>query len=73
MDGAFISLNRWGVYDLMGGAYVTEWMEHYGLMGGALWPKWVVQLLRSKLLFRLEICSKNAGLQGSSVQSSRVK
>ena len=36
MDGAFISLNRWGVYDLMGGAYVTEWMKHYGLMGGAL-------------------------------------
>ena len=36
MDGAFISLNGWGVYDLMGGAYVTEWMEHYGLMGGAL-------------------------------------
>ena len=27
--------------------------------------KWVGQLRQSKLLFRLEICSKNAGLQGS--------
>ena len=36
IDGAFISLNVWGVYDLMVGAYVTKWMEHYGLMGGAL-------------------------------------
>ena len=27
--------------------------------------KWVGQLRQSKLLFHLEICSKNAGLQGS--------
>ena len=36
MDGTFISLNGWGVYDLMGGAFVTQWVGHYGLMGEAL-------------------------------------
>ena len=32
-----------------------------------LWLKWVGQLWQSKLLFCLEICSKNAGLQGSTL------
>ena len=31
-------------------------------MGGALWLKWVGQLWQSKMLFRLETCSKIAGL-----------
>ena len=44
-------LNGWGIYDL------RVW----------LWLKWVGQLWQSKLLFRLEICSKNAGLQGSTL------
>ena len=49
---------------------IWEWVI-YGLMGGAfrvwLWLKWVGQLWQRKLLFRLETCSKNAGLQGSNL------
>ena len=41
-----MAYNGWGIYDL--------WVW--------LWLKWVGQLSQSKLLFRLEICSKNAGL-----------
>ena len=33
MDGAFISLNGWGVYDLMGRAFVTQWAGHLSLNG----------------------------------------
>ena len=40
---------------------IWEWAI-YGLMGGVfrVWQLW-----QSKLLFRLEICSENADLQGS--------
>ena len=41
-----MAYNGWGIYDL------RVW----------LWLKWVGQLWQSKLLFRLEVCSKNAGL-----------
>ena len=37
-----------------------------------LWLKWVGQLWKSKLLFHLEICSKNAGLQGSTLSDHRM-
>ena len=37
IDGAFILLNGWGIYDLMGEAFVTKWVGH-------LWPKWVGEL-----------------------------
>ena len=49
-------LNGWGIYDL------RVW----------IWLKWVGQLRQSKLLFRLEICSKNAGLQGSTLSNHRM-
>ena len=41
MAGAFISLNGWGIYDLMEGhlyhlmgrAFITQWVEHLWLTG----------------------------------------
>ena len=46
MEMGHLWLNGWGIYDL------RVW----------LWLKLVGQLWQSKLLFRLEVCSKNAGL-----------
>jgi len=48
--------NGWDIYDL------RVW----------LWLKWVGQLWQSKLLFCLEICSRNAGLQGSTLSDHRM-
>ena len=47
-----------GPFWLMSGAIITYRV-------GDLWVKWVGQLWQSK--FRLEICSKTAGLQGSTL------
>ena len=56
MVGSFMAYNEWGIYGL------RVW----------LWLKWVGQLWQSKLLFRLEVCSKNAGLQGSTLSDHRM-
>ena len=56
MGGPFMAYNGWGIYDL------RVW----------LWLKWVGQLRQSKLLFRLEICSKIAGPQGSTLSDHRI-
>ena len=72
-----IGIWEWGIYGLMGWAFMpyNGW-SIYGLMGRAfrvwLWLKWVGQLWQSKLLFYLEICSKNAGLQGSTLSDHRM-
>ena len=55
----------------MGGAFVTEWAGHLSLN----W--WGIYHLdgwgsNGKLLFRLEVCSKNAGLQGSTLSDHRM-
>ena len=39
---------------------------------GHLWLKWVGQLWQSKLLFFWKICSKNTGLQGSTLSGPRM-
>ena len=57
-------LSGWGIYHLMGGAFMADWVGHlwlnggafislnwqgiYHLMGGHLWPKWVGQLWQCK-------------------------
>ena len=55
-NGTFMAYNGWGIYGL------RMW----------LWLKWVGQLWQSKLLFRFEICSKIAGLQGSTLSDHRM-
>ena len=50
---------EWGIYGLMGGAF-RVWLR----------LKWVGQLWQRKLLFRLETCSKNAGLQRSTLSDN---
>ena len=39
MDGAFISLNGWGIYDLMGGALWFNGWGTYGLSGWGSYEK----------------------------------
>ena len=51
------------IYDLMGGTFVTKWAGHLSING---WGS------NGKLLFCLEICSKNAGLQGSTLSDHRM-
>ena len=61
-------------------ATVWLWLKWVGqlwlIMGGAfrvwLWLKWVGHLWQSKLLFRLEICSKNAGVQESTLSGHHM-
>jgi len=55
----YLWLNGWGIYHLMGGAFMAYWVGHSSLNGrafislngwgimvwvGHLWPKWVGQL-----------------------------
>ena len=60
---AFISLIGWGICHLMGGAL---WFNGWGTYGINGWGS------TGKLLFHLEICSKNAGLQGSTLSVHRM-
>ena len=59
------------IYGLMGGAFMAYWVGHlwfngwdtYGLNG---WGS------NGKLLFHLEVCSKSAGLQGSTLSGHHM-
>ena len=64
-------LNGWGIYDLNGwGIYgLNGWdiydLNGWGIMVGHLWLKW------GSYCFR-EVCSKNAGLQGSTLSGPHM-
>ena len=53
------------LYHLMGGAFMTSWVGHLSVNGwGTYGLNGMGQLLQSRLLLRLEICSKNCWSSG---------
>ena len=62
MDGAFYGVNGWGIYGLNGCGI-------YDKLVGHLWLKWMGRF--NSYCF-WEICSKNTGLQGSTLSGPRM-